>query len=407
MDKNQPEAAGSSHADVGQETRGQRSGEPGRQVPSGPLEVSHGCWLVGRRNPNALLQCNTYIRSFDRGSNPIHVCVDPGSQMDYPVVAENISQLIGDVGEIHSFSLNHQDPDVVGNAQFLCEANPNISAMVTEDVWRLAQHMRIHPARIHFANVARSEMTIIGDYYRWQLVPTPFCHFRGAMAFYDPELRTLFSGDLFGGLNQLGRVQLEAEEQDWAGIAQFHQIYMPTREALRYAIRQIKSLNPPVKIIAPQHGFLITGDLVPLFMERMYDLRVGHDLLALELDETYLAAYRDVVNQLVNRAADTMGRDEAMARLGESRPDGLERFITIRDSQVELDREGYTAVVKVLARLTESESVELVNELRSEVLGACSELGIPIPPIGAGVEETATATGIGPDGIQTDAWWLK
>ena len=37
------------------------------------------------------------------------------------------------------------------------------------------------------------------------------------MAWYDPESRTLFSGDLFGGLNQLGRVHLFAEEADWGG----------------------------------------------------------------------------------------------------------------------------------------------------------------------------------------------
>lgn len=377
-------------------------------VPSGPLPVREGCWMVGHRNPHSLLQCNTYVRSFEKGSKPIHVCVDPGSQFDYPVIEANIAQLIGDVGELHSFSLNHQDPDVIGNSQYLCDANPNISVMVTEDVWRLAQHMLIKPARVHFANVARSEMTIIGDYHRWQLVPTPFCHFRGAMAFYDPELRTLFTGDLFGGLNRLGRVQLEADESDWTGIAQFHQIYMPTREALRYAIRQIKALDPAIEVIAPQHGYLITGDLVHTFMERMYDLLVGHDLLALELDDTYLEGYRDVIAQLVSRAVETMGLEEVLDRLKSPEPtDGLERLIRIDGDDVRLEREGYVAVVKVLARLSHRESIEIVNAFRSEVLGVCSELGLPIPPVGAGVEDRVSPETVGPDGIQTQAWWLK
>jgi glyoxylase-like metal-dependent hydrolase (beta-lactamase superfamily II) len=377
-------------------------------VPSGPLPVRENCWMVGHRNPSSLLQCNTYVRSFEKGSSPIHVCVDPGSQFDYAVIESNIGQLIGDVGELHSFSLNHQDPDVMGNAGYLCEANPNISVMVTEDVWRLAQHMLIKPARVHFANVARSEMTIIGDYHRWQLVPTPFCHFRGAMAFYDPELRTLFTGDLFGGLNQLSRVHLEAREDDWIGIAQFHQIYMPTREALRYAIRQIKALDPAVEIIAPQHGHVITGDLVPVFMEKMYDLLVGHDLLAIELDGTYLEGYRDVIAQVVNRAAETMGREEALARLRSPDPaDGLETMLRVEGDDVTVEREGYVAVVKVISRLSHRESLQFVNALRSEVLGVCSELGIPIPPVGAGVEESSSPDTVGPDGIQTHAWWLK
>ncbi len=377
-------------------------------VPSGPLKVREGCWMVGHRNPASLLQCNTYVRSFERGSSPVHVCVDPGSQFDYSVIESNITQLLGDVGELHSFSLNHQDPDVIGNAGFLCEANPNISVMVTEDVWRLAQHMLFKPSRVHFANPARSEMTIIGDQHRWQLVPTPFCHFRGAMAFYDPELRTLFTGDLFGGLNQLGLVHLEAREEDWLGIAQFHQIYMPTREALRYAIRQIKSLNPVVEVIAPQHGHVITGDLVHLFMERMYDLLVGHDLLALELDGRFLEKYRDVVANLIDAAAETMGREEAVARVLSQEPaDGLEQMIRCDGDDLILTQQGYEAVVKVLARLSQREPSDAVNALRSNVLRSCSELEVPIPPIGAGVEEAAAPETVGPDGIQTQAWWLK
>lgn len=377
-------------------------------VPSGPLEVREGCHLVGHRNPASLLQCNTYIRTFDHGDSQVHVCVDPGSQFDYPVVEANINQLIEDIGELDAFSLNHQDPDVIGNAYFLCEANPNISVMVTEDVWRLAQHLLFQPRRIHFANTARSQMMVVGDRDRWQLVPTPFCHFRGAMAFYDAELRTLFSGDLFGGVNQLGRVQLHAEERDWAGIAQFHQVYMPTREAVRYAIRQIQSLSPPVEVIAPQHGHVIAGDLVQLFMERLYDLPVGHDLIAVELDESYLDAYRDVVTKLTNRASETLGHEEVLDRLrADTFDDGLETLLSIKDDNIQVDRQGYQAVVKVLNRLTQGETQELRNQLRSEVLSLCSELGVPIPPIGIGIEENAPAPAKGPDGIATQAWWME
>ena len=75
--------------------------------------------------------------------------------------------------------------------------------------------------------------------------------------------------------------------------------------------------------------------------------------------------------------------------------------------EVVLDREGYSAVVKVLSRLSHREPLEFVNALRSEVLAVCSELGIPIPPVGAGVEDGGSPETVGPDGIQTQAWWLK
>jgi glyoxylase-like metal-dependent hydrolase (beta-lactamase superfamily II) len=374
-------------------------------VPTGPLEVRPLCWMVGYRNPQALLQCNTYVRSFEGAGSPVHVCVDPGSQFDYSVIESNIGKLIGDVGELHAFSLNHQDPDVIGNSQYLCDANPRIGCLVTEDVWRLAQHLLFKPGQVHFANAARSTMMIVGDQHRWQLVPTPFCHFRGAMAFYDRELRTLFSGDLFGGLNRLGRVHLVAEEADWAGVAQFHQIYMPTRSALRYAIRQIQSLSPAVEVIAPQHGHVVTGDLVPLFLERMYDLLVGHDLLAWELDESYHDGYCQVVRRLVAKAKELMGGEDVGRRLATA-DEQLAQRVRIADAEVHLEREGYTAVVNLLTRLVEGEPPETVNALRDEIMQACAEHEVPIPPIGVGLEQSDTAKPIGPDGIQTSAWWL-
>jgi glyoxylase-like metal-dependent hydrolase (beta-lactamase superfamily II) len=333
------------------------------------------------------------------------------------------------VDQLHGISLNHQDPDVIGNAPALLARNPRARLMVTEDVWRLARHMLPRPHEIHFVNASHSPTALIGSHHGWQLVPTPFCHFRGAMAFYDPELRVLFSGDLFGGLNRLGRVQLDAEESDWAGIAQFHQIYMPGRNALRYAIRQIRALDPPVEVIAPQHGFVIRGELVPLFLERLYDLPVGHDLLPLELDETYLDGYRDLLLQLIRRAAEILGHEEVLRRLqtpaGNGRPsvpdgrpsvpdgrpsvpdgrpsvpdgrppvpdgrpsvpDGLSHLLRIEGDDVHLEREGYAAIVKVLTRLCQGQTAAIANRLRSEVLGVCTERGLPIPPIGAGLDE--------------------
>ena len=376
-------------------------------VVQGPLEVRENLWSVGHRNPSSLLQCNTYVRTFDSGSSRLPVCIDPGSQFDYPVIQANVAQLLGDVGELRAFSVNHQDPDVIGNAQALCEANPNIGMLVTEEVWRLAQHLRLTPNRVHFANAARSRMMVLGDEHRWQLVPTPFCHFRGAMAFYDTELRTLYSGDLFGGLNRPGRVQLLAEESDWMGIAQFHQIYMPVREALRYAVRQIRALSPKVEVIAPQHGHVITGDLVDLFLDRMHELLVGFDLISVELDPTYLQGYQDVLYRLLGRAAATLGADEVVSRLKSTAPDdGLEHLVAIKGYEVRLQREGYSAITKIFSRLTNREPPEWSNELRTEVLAGCTELGVPIPPIGVGIEERTPPDSIGPDGIRTQAWWL-
>ena len=378
----------------------QASEHPTPKTPSGPLEVRENCWLVGSRNPVSLLQCNTYIRTFEGRGSPVHVCVDPGSQADYPVIEQNVEQLIGGMQEIRSFSLNHQDPDVIGNSTFVLEANPNSTLMTTEDVWRLAQHLIPRPAQIEFANPVRSQLPIPETGRNWKLVATPFCHFRGAMAFYDQELQTLFTGDLFGGLNRIGRTHLFAEEDDWNGIAQFHQIYMPTREVLRYAVRQIRALSPPVKVIAPQHGHVITGDLVEVFLDKMHELLVGHDLLAIELDDAYIKGYEQVLTRMVAQAAKTLGHREVISRLVAQADDELEQFIRVHGKDVHIDREGYTAIVKAFVRIAWREPLDFVNRLRSEVFAACTDGELPIPPIGAGLEEGLPQNFIPPKVVQ-------
>jgi serine/threonine-protein kinase len=250
-------------------------------------------------------------------------------------------------------------------------------------------------------------MTVLGKQHRWQLVPTPFCHFRGAMAFYDVELRTLFSGDLFGGLNQLGRVHLFAKEQDWTGIAQFHQIYMPAREALRHAVRQIRALDPPVEVIAPQHGYVIAGELVPLFLERMYELLVGTDLMMAEVDESFLPSYAEVIRQMMEKASESLGLEEVRARLANREiQDGFASLVEQKADDLVVVSQGYSALMKAFARVVGSQSQEFMNQIRSVVLHACSERNLPIPPIGAGVDEAASAArrkpGEGPDQV----WWL-
>ena len=356
------------------------------QVPTGPLEVAPDCWMVGRRNPQALLQCNTYIRTFP-GREPLHVCVDPGSMVDYSSIEQNVTQLTGGMEEIQAFSLNHQDPDVIGNATHLLAANPEATVMVTEDVWRLAQHLLPRPQQLRFANPVQRKLDIRGSQHYWKLVATPFCHFRGAMAFYDQELQILFTGDLFGGLNQIGRVHLTAQEGDWNGIAQFHQIYMPTREVLRYAVRQIRALDPPVKVIAPQHGYIITGGLVDLFLDRMHELLVGHDLLAADLDEAHLQGYQQVLDQMLSRARKVLGPKVVANRLTAHANDDIEGYIRVHENNVQLDREGYVAVAKVFARLAWGKPMAFQDALRSDVLEICAECEIPIPPIGAGIAE--------------------
>lgn len=353
---------------------------------SQPLIVAKDCWMIGYRNPASMLQCNTYLRIFSGPRQGIGFCVDPGSQFDAAVVEANLNALTGDEGPEY-ITVNHQDPDVTGNLPVLCRANPAATVMLTEDTWRLVQHLSVQPGKVLFPSAIGSRQQILPHGIAWQPVPTPFCHFRGAMAWYDIESRILFSGDLFGGLNQLGRVHLFAEEADWQGIAQFHQIYMPSREILRYTIRQIRALTPAVLTIAPQHGHVITGDLVPLFLERMEQLLVGLDLLTIELDDRYARDYEELVAQIIEYANGMMGSEEVESRLtATDRDDRLEEALSFVAAQWQVRTTPYACSNKVFERLTQGEEVAFVEGLRCHVLRYCSDRAIPVPPIGWGLE---------------------
>lgn len=335
------------------------------------------CWMVGRRNPDSMLQCNTYIRTFRQFGGHRNVCIDPGSCLDFDVVRSNVEQLVGSLHDVHGMTINHQDPDVAGNAPWFCDGNPEIEMIVSEDVWRLLQHMMLSPGKLRLTS---GRTRSISTQQPFQFVPTPFCHFRGAMAMYDPEQRILYSGDLFGGLNRLGEVHLLATEDDWQGIAQFHQIYMPSREILRHAVREIMNLQPKVEIIAPQHGHVITGDLVGLFLERMHELLVGYDLLSGEWDTESLSGYQEVLQRLVDCAAEERGALNVIGRINSHEVnDELHTHLRLQNRDVTLERDGYSALAKTFARLIDGEPAEYVRKLSAAVVQASDSLGLPIP----------------------------
>lgn len=357
------------------------------ELPSWRTEIKEGCFMVGFRNLMTLLQCNTYLRSFHKARSSVHWCVDPGSQIDYPHIRKHLIEHLGSLKSISLFSINHQDPDVVGNLTYLTRENPRLTGLVAEDTWRLVRHLRIKPHQLHFTNKLGHHSIHLPSGQRIQVLPTPFCHFRGAVAYYDPESRILFSGDLFGGLNKPGRIQLFGEEADWSGIAQFHQIYMPTRSAVAHAIRQVRGLRPKVEVIAPQHGFLLKGEFMHTVLDRLEKLPVGMDLLSRELDEHYLKHYQSVFGEVIACAVKGLGRDKVVQTFQKLPKDHfLRRCLTIQATDVQLTKHGIKALPLVVHELANGQSPGVSMALKSAALEACIEHKIPLPDLGIGVE---------------------
>ncbi len=272
----------------------------------GPVEISPGVYWVGSSTSD-FLRRNIYLRVYAGKGDNYSVLIDPGPQQDFDSVYRKVCKVIKGPENINLITINHQDPDVGANTPQWLKLNSKIIILMSEDTWRLAQYFGIERRNFKAVERFKDFKVSLPTGQTLQFVPTPFCHFRGACMVYDIASRTLFSGDLFGGI---AAMNLYADETSWMGIKAFHQLYMPSNNALKLAVRRIRELVPPPLTIAPQHGGIVSGDLIDLFLHRMEDLVVGLDIilplekkmpiLVTAINNT-LAAAQEVVSMDVTR----------------------------------------------------------------------------------------------------------
>jgi glyoxylase-like metal-dependent hydrolase (beta-lactamase superfamily II) len=230
--------------------------------------------------------------------------IDPGPPKDLDTIAAKIGAVIGSLDRVDLIFLNHQDPDVSANASAIQGLNPRAHVICSEDTWRLARFYGLNPAAHSAVERFPKLQTRLATGHLVSFVPTPFCHFRGAVMLYDHESRVLFSGDLFGGLSR--STSLIADDTSWSDVAVFHQLYMASNKALKMAIRGIRRLDKKPRIIAPQHGGIIVGDRIAPLLKRMQRLKVGVDLLVDEGDKQSLV---NSVNDLLAKLSMLLGAD--------------------------------------------------------------------------------------------------
>ena len=263
------------------------------------VELAPDVYWVGRRH-GGQLECNSFLRVWKRGGTEVSMLIDPGPPQDLSVVTQKVSAVLGSLRRLDFVFLNHQDPDVGANAAPIQQRSPRARVVCSEDTFRLAHFYGLDPARFLAVESFHDGHCRLATGHEILFVPTPFCHFRGAVMVYDPESRVLFSGDLFGGARAK---ELVSSDKSWPGVEMFHQIYMPSRRALELAVARVRRLDPAPTLIAPQHGALIAGDDVPRMLEQVSRLDVGLDLMAAPPgEERYLSAANDLVRELAELA---------------------------------------------------------------------------------------------------------
>ena len=373
------------------------SSAPSIDLRSQPVEIAENTYWVGKRPRDEIFYANPYLRHFPGQSAdpPFNLIIDPGSSKDFSVVQSKVSQILGSIKQIDSIFINHQDPDVGSSVGLMLgRYTPEAHVLCTEDTWRL----------VHYYNIPRERFVPLEKYPRGiQLpsgqviipVPSPFCHFVGAMMLYDPDTRVLFSGDLFGGLTDRDARGIYADDSDWTGMRAFHQIYMPTQSALQNAIRNIRQLTPKVEIIAPQHGRVIRGDLVDEYMERLYHLPVGLDILDdRHASDEELQAWTTVLRRMVDVAKAHLG-DDVIDILDQD--PNLSGHITIgAGQQTSIQALGKTSVEQAVRKLTQRVPHGVANAIKYEVVYAAEELGLPTPAVELDEDGTSGGSSSGP-----------
>lgn len=269
------------------------------------VELAPDVYWVGRRH-RGLLECNSFLRVFRGNGAELSVLVDPGPPKDLGVVTQKVSAVLGSLKRLDFVFLNHQDPDVASNAAPIQQSSPRAQVVCSEDTFRLAHFYGLDASRFTAVESFANGRFRLPTGHALEFVPTPFCHFRGAVMLYDPASRILFSGDLFGGVRA---TDLIASQRSWPGVEMFHQIYMPSRRALALAVARIRRLDPEPILIAPQHGALVGRDDVPQMLNRVSQLEVGLDLLeAATPDDRFCSAGNDLVREFAELAGEARAK---------------------------------------------------------------------------------------------------
>ncbi|OJT23909.1 hypothetical protein BO221_18285 [Archangium sp. Cb G35] len=347
-----------------------------------PVEIAPDTFWVGKRDPGNIFYANPYLRRF-RGSDPktgrpneFNLLIDPGSSSDFAQVSTKVTSLIGGLDRLSAVFINHQDPDVGSSASIIsARYAPKAGILCSEDTWRLIVHQNLPRGRF-IATEKFSHGLNVPTGHRLLPVPSPFCHFRGAVMLYDPETRVLFTGDLFGGVTDVNAQGLWADESDWNGIRAFHQIYMPVNLALQRVVAVIRKLEPAVEIIAPQHGRLIRGPLIQTFLDRMEKLPVGLDIMDEAQDRSHLQAWNAVLERVMTLARGYLGQSVDEKLMGSTE---LAETAKVRNGQISIQRLGRWTVEHVVDLLCHGEPPEIAGPIMMEATTAAAEYNLPTP----------------------------
>lgn len=352
------------------------------------VEVADGVHWVSPRIKGKLVHCNAYLLVLkgEDSRPPVSVLIDPGGTSELQEVSSKVLSVIGNLNRLSIISINHQDPDVFGSLPLLSNRFSTKSLiLMTEDSWRLVALCGIKKDRVRFPEKHLNGLRIKNVGRTLHMVMSPYCHFTGAFMIFEPVTGCLFSGDLFGGVTlDDDMYSLHATEHNWKGIKFFHERYMPCNAALRHAIGKIRRLEG-LKHICPQHGSIISGDLIGEFLDRMERLQVGADLLEdREMDPHTRGLWNTLASRILETADELLGID--VVRKVAKDPD-LAEFGTIEGTTAKIEKLPSKFVEALVVMLCEGQGQFVSNQLKICAIMEAETLALSGFSLDLGVEE--------------------
>ncbi|MDQ1267836.1 MAG: hypothetical protein QG560_479, partial [Campylobacterota bacterium] len=246
--------------------------------------IASNIYWVGMHLKNDPFQCHPYlIKNGDES-----ILIDPGSMIEFSETVRKIKSIM-DIGSIKYIILHHQDPD-------LAAAVPEIEKLINRDDLQIVTHSRMSLLVKHYLIKSsyyeidkHDNRLVTSNGFRLDFLTTPYCHSPGAFVSYDPNSKTLFSGDIFGGIDDSW--DFYADETYFDKAKQFHKEYMPSKDIFNYALGKIEKLD--INLIAPQHGSMIEKRYISKLIKDMKNLDCG-----LYIEEKYNRELMDTIDEL-------------------------------------------------------------------------------------------------------------
>ncbi len=263
-----------------------------------PREIAHNIFWVGMHLENDPFQCHPYfIHNGDES-----ILIDPGSMLEFDETIKKVKS-IADIRSIKYIVLHHQDPD-------LAAAVPEIEKLIDRDDLQIVTHSRMSVLIKHYLvtssyyEIDKHDNTLLtSSGLKLQFLTTPYCHSPGAFVSYEPKSKILFSGDIFGGIEESW--EFYADESYFDKAKQFHQEYMPSRDIFNYALKKIETLD--INLIAPQHGSIIKKKYIKDLIEDMKNLDCG-----LYIEKKYNRELLDTIDELQIKEKTIAERDRQL-----------------------------------------------------------------------------------------------